>query len=83
MLGAVKYNHLSSWLEDARRQSKPVMVVGSKADVGCQRAVSTDEGERFARVGVEGWAASMGVLSSSSRPVACDIKWEMHAHRQE
>ena len=46
------FNHLTRWLEEARQNSNSnmvVMLIGNKADLGHRRAVSTDEGEEFAR----------------------------------
>lgn len=46
------YEHLTSWLEDARQHANPnmtVMLIGNKADLGHRRAVSREEGEAFAR----------------------------------
>jgi len=46
------FNHLASWLEDARQHANPnmtIMLIGNKADLGHRRAVSTEEGEAFAR----------------------------------
>lgn len=46
------FEHLASWLEDARQHANPnmsIMLVGNKADLSHRRAVSTEEGEAFAR----------------------------------
>ena len=46
------FNHLTRWLEEARQNSNSnmvVMLIGNKSDLGHRRAVSTDEGEEFAR----------------------------------
>ena len=46
------FNHLTRWLEEARQNSNPnmvVMLIGNKSDLGHRRAVSTDEGKEFAR----------------------------------
>jgi Ras-related protein Rab-2A len=45
------FDHLASWLEDARQHANPAMtvaLVGNKADLGHRRAVSTEEGAAFA-----------------------------------
>eukprot|EP00163_Fabomonas_tropica_P022920 TRINITY_DN4015_c0_g1_i1.p1 TRINITY_DN4015_c0_g1~~TRINITY_DN4015_c0_g1_i1.p1 ORF type:complete len:214 (+),score=64.62 TRINITY_DN4015_c0_g1_i1:271-912(+) len=45
------FNHLTSWLTDARNLTDPntvIMLVGNKTDMGKQREVSFDEAKRFA-----------------------------------
>ncbi|KAK1431080.1 hypothetical protein QVD17_14297 [Tagetes erecta] len=45
-------NHLASWLEDARQHANAnmtVMLIGNKCDLAHRRAVSTEEGEQFAK----------------------------------
>eukprot|EP00736_Rhodelphis_marinus_P011208 Rmarinus@m.5816 len=46
------FNHLTSWLEDARQHSSSnmtIMLIGNKCDLEHRRAVSTEEGEQFAK----------------------------------
>ena len=46
------FDNLSSWLQDCCAHAGPnmvIMLVGNKADVTHRRAVSTEEGEMFAR----------------------------------
>jgi small GTP-binding protein len=46
------FQHLSSWLEDARQHSSPhmtIMLIGNKLDLEHKRAVTREEGEAFAR----------------------------------
>jgi Ras-related protein Rab-2A len=46
------FNHLNTWLEDARQHSNnnmTIMLIGNKCDLGHKRQVSTDEGEAFAK----------------------------------
>ncbi|CAJ2657762.1 unnamed protein product [Trifolium pratense] len=46
------FNHLASWLEDARQQANSnmiIMLIGNKSDLAKKRQVSTEEGERFAK----------------------------------
>lgn len=46
------FNHLTTWLEDARQHSNPnmtIMLIGNKCDLESRRAVSKAEGEQFAR----------------------------------
>ncbi|KAL6520423.1 Ras-related protein RABB1c [Orobanche hederae] len=46
------FNHLASWLEDARQHADPnmsIMLIGNKCDLAHRRAVSTEEGEQFAK----------------------------------
>ncbi|EDQ85505.1 uncharacterized protein MONBRDRAFT_38811 [Monosiga brevicollis MX1] len=46
------FNHLTTWLEDARSHSNPNMVIiliGNKTDLDSKRAVTREEGEQFAR----------------------------------
>ncbi|KAE8720128.1 GTP-binding protein YPTC4 [Hibiscus syriacus] len=46
------FNHLMSWLADARQHGNPdmvVMVVGNKCDLAQRRAVSKEDGEKFAK----------------------------------
>jgi Ras-related protein Rab-2A len=46
------FNHLTSWLEDARQHANPnmtIMLIGNKSDLSHKRAVSTEEGEQFAK----------------------------------
>lgn len=45
------FHHLTSWLEDARRHSNStmtIMLVGNKSDLDSRRAVSYEEGKKFA-----------------------------------
>lgn len=46
------FDHLASWLEDARQHANPnmtIMLIGNKADLSHRRAVSTEEGAAFAK----------------------------------
>lgn len=46
------FNHLASWLEDARQHANPNMtitLIGNKGDLSHRRAVSKEEGEQFAK----------------------------------
>ncbi|CAM6098430.1 unnamed protein product [Calypogeia fissa] len=46
------FNHLASWLEDARQHANSnmtIMLIGNKCDLSHRRAVSTEEGEQFAK----------------------------------
>lgn len=46
------FNHLASWLEDARQHANPnmtIMLIGNKSDLAHRRAVSREEGEQFAK----------------------------------
>ncbi|RZS03428.1 hypothetical protein BHM03_00033608 [Ensete ventricosum] len=46
------FNHLTSWLEDARElagANLTIMLVGNKCDMPCRGAVGTEEGEQFAK----------------------------------
>ncbi|KCV70838.1 Ras-like protein Rab-2A [Fonticula alba] len=46
------FNHLASWLEDARQHSNSqmtIMLIGNKSDLESRRAVPREEGEAFAR----------------------------------
>eukprot|EP01147_Barroeca_monosierra_P009946 gene9946-2128_t len=46
------FQHLTTWLEDAKSHSNPnmvIMLVGNKADLEDKRQVKREEGERFAR----------------------------------
>ena len=46
------FNHLTSWLDDARTHSNSnmtIMLIGNKSDLEHRRAVSIEEGEAFAR----------------------------------
>ncbi|KAL1363125.1 hypothetical protein AAHE18_03G128400 [Arachis hypogaea] len=46
------FNHLASWLEDARQHANPnmtIMLIGNKCDLSHRRAVSKEEGEQFAK----------------------------------
>jgi len=46
------FNHLTSWLEDARQHSNSnmtIMLIGNKSDLDNRRAVSYEEGEEFAK----------------------------------
>merc|ERR1711998_623782 len=45
------FNHLTTWLDDARQHSSSnmvIMLIGNKSDLTHRRAVSTEEGEAFA-----------------------------------
>lgn len=46
------FNHLASWLEDARQHASAnmtIILVGNKSDLAHRRAVSIEEGEQFAK----------------------------------
>jgi len=46
------FNHLTTWLEDARKHANEnmvIMLVGNKSDLERRRAVTVEEGEQFAR----------------------------------
>jgi len=46
------FNHLTTWLEDARQHANSnmtIMLIGNKSDLESRRAVSKEEGEQFAR----------------------------------
>ncbi|EFC40367.1 rab family small GTPase [Naegleria gruberi] len=46
------FHHLTTWLEDARRHSNStmtIMLVGNKCDLDSRRAVSYEEGKKFAQ----------------------------------
>lgn len=46
------FDHLASWLEDARQHANSnmtIMLIGNKADLNHRRQVSTEEGEQFAK----------------------------------
>ncbi|XP_038705185.1 ras-related protein RABB1b-like [Tripterygium wilfordii] len=46
------FNHLASWLEEARQNANPNMtitLIGNKCDLAHRRAVSKEEGEQFAK----------------------------------
>ncbi|KAG6522750.1 hypothetical protein ZIOFF_019902 [Zingiber officinale] len=46
------FNHLASWLEDARQHANAkmtIMLIGNKSDLAHRRAVSAEEGEQFAK----------------------------------
>nr|QBH73296.1 putative ras-related protein Rab-2A [Franklinothrips vespiformis] len=45
------FNHLTTWLEDARQHSNSnmvIMLIGNKSDLETRREVKTEEGEAFA-----------------------------------
>jgi len=45
------FNHLTSWLDDARQHSNSnmtIMLIGNKTDLEHRRAVSIEEGQQFA-----------------------------------
>jgi Ras-related protein Rab-2A len=46
------FNHLATWLEDARQHASLdmiIMLIGNKSDLAGNRVVSTEEGEKFAK----------------------------------
>lgn len=46
------YNHLSSWLTDARNLTNPntvIFLIGNKSDLEAQRDVTREEAEQFAQ----------------------------------
>ncbi|KAK4754717.1 hypothetical protein SAY87_002821 [Trapa incisa] len=46
------FNHLASWLEDARQHANSnmtILLVGNKSDLSNRRAVTKEEGEQFAK----------------------------------
>lgn len=45
------FNHLITWLDDARHHSNSnmtIMLIGNKSDLDHRRAVTVEEGEQFA-----------------------------------
>merc|ERR1711935_1051363 len=45
------FNHLTTWLDDARQHSNSnmvIMLIGNKSDLEAKRAVTREEGEQFA-----------------------------------
>ena len=50
------FNHLTSWLDDARTHSNSnmtIMLIGNKSDMEHRRAVTAEEGEAFAQAGAD------------------------------
>ncbi|KAG7235744.1 hypothetical protein INR49_002246, partial [Caranx melampygus] len=50
--GRDTFNHLTTWLEDARQHSNSnmvIMLIGNKSDLESRREVKKEEGEAFAR----------------------------------
>ena len=46
------FNHLTRWLEEARQNANSnmvIMLIGNKSDLDHRRAVTTEEGDRFAK----------------------------------
>jgi Ras-related protein Rab-2A len=46
------FNHLTRWLEEARQNSNPnmvIMLIGNKSDLEHRRQVTREEGEKFAK----------------------------------
>jgi Ras-related protein Rab-2A len=46
------FSHLANWLKDAREHANSnmiIMLIGNKSDLAKKRAVSTEEGEKFAK----------------------------------
>merc|ERR1712157_483313 len=43
------FNHLTTWLDDARQHSSSHMVIRNKSDLDARRDVKREEGEAFAR----------------------------------
>ncbi|PVU88913.1 hypothetical protein BB561_005645 [Smittium simulii] len=46
------FDHLATWLEDARKHSNSstiIILIGNKSDLEAKRAVAKEEGEAFAR----------------------------------
>jgi len=46
------FNHLTRWLEEARQNANPsmvIMLIGNKSDLDHRRQVSKEEGEKFAK----------------------------------
>jgi Ras-related protein Rab-2A len=46
------FKHLKQWLDEAKQNSNPdmvIMLIGNKIDLDARRAVSTKEGEDFAK----------------------------------
>jgi Ras-related protein Rab-2A len=49
--GKRTFNHLASWLEDARQHANSnmtIMLIGNKCDLAHKRAVIIEKGEQFA-----------------------------------
>lgn len=62
------FNHLYSWLQDARENGNPDMIitlVGNKADLETHRAISIEEGENFAKEN------SLNFIETSAKAGSC------------
>jgi len=73
------FNHLASWLEDARQHANPnmsIMLIGNKCDLSHRRAVSKEEGEQFAKEN------GLLFLEASAR-TAQNVEEVMHLNRYQ
>jgi GTPase SAR1 family protein len=78
---------LASWLEDARQHANSnmtIMLIGNKCDLAHRRAVSTEEGEQFAKenglVFMETSAKTAHNVENVSLPmylviITVEVKW--------
>ncbi|NXF05862.1 RAB14 protein, partial [Smithornis capensis] len=63
------YNHLSSWLTDARNLTNPntvIILIGNKADLEAQRDVTYEEAKQFAEENGVFFLLSLTLLLSCS-----------------
>ena len=71
------FNHLTSWLDDARQHSNSnmtIMLIGNKSDLEHRRAVSFEEGQQF--------ATEHGlVFLETSAKTAANVEDVSHTHR--
>jgi Ras-related protein Rab-2A len=82
------FNHLASWLEDARQHANSnmtIMLIGNKCDLAHRRAVSTEEGEQFAKenglVFMETSAKTAhNVEDVSSLQIPCSLLYALRDH---
>ncbi|XP_061459989.1 ras-related protein Rab-14 isoform X2 [Rhineura floridana] len=67
------YNHLSSWLTDARNLTNPntvIILIGNKADLEAQRDVTYEEAKQFAEEN------GLLFLEASAKTQCCPVSWK-------
>ena len=78
-------NHLVNWLQDARQYSHPgmtIMLIGNKCDLSHSRAVSYEEGKRFAEDHGLLFMEASAKTAQNVGTTKSDGKWFLLFHRR-
>ncbi|XP_071070137.1 ras-related protein Rab-2B isoform X3 [Dasypus novemcinctus] len=78
------FNHLTSWLEDARQHSSSnmvIMLIGNKSDLESRRDIKREEGEAFAQEHGFIFMETSAKTASNVEEVLFGKKWEKALQR--